>query len=488
MLRRTHVVAIAGTLGLLACARLADLDTTGGAGFGVPHAATDAASGPGAATPDIAPTLAGDVEISPPSLTIDFGAVACGGKTSGSPITILNTSNAPVAWSATPPTDSPFFVDGPLSGTLDPGSTVKVSVGVQPKISGDLLGAVTISAGKTSVQVVTRATGQGGDLSFVSSVADFGKVPINGTATVPIQIKNGGTAPASVTALTISDPHFNVTWEGGSALLVPAGGIANANALFTAGSAQSTYVATLTPTGTSTLCSPAASLSATAVTVNTQVGVTVADFGAQSCNTTPSGTQTITISNYLLNDPLPLGDFALQKGNGSAFTLGTSPTSAPKATDASHPGTATITVVAKAIGATVGAVADTLSFTANGVPQSTPVRMDVQGANLVITPSRIDFSASTSSWTGDAKSFTIKNMGNAKIRVSYDFLRTKGAAAWYKDDSTDDLAPDATAQITMTFKPSYTGDHEATETPHFISGAQNCLPMPVATAHGVGTN
>ena len=483
MLRRTHVVALVGTLGLGACARLADLDTTGGAGFGVPHAA-DAASGSNAA-PDIAPNLAGDVQISPASLVIDFGAVACGGKSAESPITILNTSNEPIAWNATPPTDSPFFVDGPLSGTLAPGGTAKINVGIQPTISGDLLGGIAITAGKTSVQVVTRATGQGGDLSFVSGVADFGKVPINGTATVPIQIKNGGTAQTSLTALSSSDASFVVTW-GGGVLVVPAGGVVNANALFTAGADQKSYTATLSPIGTSTLCSPSPTLSATAVTVNTQVGVTVADFGAQSCNTTPSGTQTVTISNYLLDEALPLGGFALQ--NRTAFTLGTPPTSAPKATDASHPGTATITVSANPIGPTIGAVSDTLSFTANGAPQSTPVRMNVQGANLVISPARLDFTTSTSAWTRDTKSFTVTNKGNATIRVSYDFLRTQGAAAWFKDDSTDDIAPNATAQISIGFQPSDTGDHEATETPHYVSGAQNCTPMPVGTAHGIGTN
>lgn len=487
MLRRTHVVALAGVLGLFACARFADLDTTGGAGFGVLHAA-DAASGPDAATPDIAPTLAGDVEISPSSLTIDFGAVACGGTASEVPITILNTSNEPVEWNASPPTDSPFFVDGPLTGTLAPHGSVKINVGVKPTISGDLLGGIAISAGKTSVQVVTRATGQGGDLSFVSGVADFGKVPINGTATVPIQIKNGGTAPTTLAALNSTDPNFAVTWDGGGALVVPAGGIANANALFTAGAAQASYTATLSPTGTSTLCSPAPSLSATAQTVDTKVGVTVADFGAQSCNTTPSGTQTVTISNYRLDSALSLGAFSLQNGAASAFTLGTAPTTAPAATSATTPGTATITVSAKAIGATTGALSDVLNFSAAGAAQSTPVRMNVQGANLVITPARVDFRSSIYSWSGDLESFTIKNTGNARIRVSYDFLRTVGAAAWYKDDSTDDLAPNATAQITMTFKPSYTGDHEATETPRHVSGAQNCLPMPVATAHGVGTN
>lgn len=484
MLCRRSVVTLAGTLGLLACARLADLDTS--ARPAVLTGATDAAAGPDAATPDIAPTLAGDVEISPASLNLDFGAIACGGKSNELPITILNTSNDALDWTATPPTDSPFFVDGPTTGMLAAHASVMIEVGVQPAISGDLLGGIAISAGKTSVQVVARATGQGGDLSFVSAVADFGKVPINGTATIPIQVKNGGTAPTTLTALTSTDPSFAVTWKGGGALVVPAGGLANANAIFTAGPEQSTYTATLSPTGTSTLCSPVPSLRATAQTVNTKVGVTVADFGDQSCNTTPGTAQTITISNYLLDQAISLGGFALQ--TGTYFMLGTPPTTAQKATDNAHPGTATITVSARTIGATTGAVADVLSFIANGAPQSTPVRMNVQGANLVITPARVDFASSTRSFSGDTESFVIQNTGNAQIRVSYDFLRTMGAAAWYKDDSTDDLAPNASTKITMTFKPSNTGDHEATETPHYVSGAQNCLPMPVATAHGVATN
>lgn len=457
-----------------ACARLADLDTSGGG-----------RNGPGAdGGADESPqNLAGDVQITPASKELDFSAVACGDRSPTSTITLLNTTGSNIAWTATPPADSPFFVDGPTSGTIAAHGTAAIAVGVAPTLSGDLVGSIAISAGQSFFQVVAHARGQGADLAYLSGVADFGQVRVNNSSQIPIQLKNSGTGPAVVTSFTSTDPTFVVSWAGTGPLVIAPGATADATAIFNAPSATASATATLQPVVSSGLCSAPPSLTAKAASVITDVGVTVADFGAQSCNTTPTSTQTVTISNYLRSTPLALTDFAI---SGTAFTLGTPPTQAPVASDDQHPGTATITVSAAPIGQAITTYAETLSFKANGAPQSTPVRMTVQGANLVITPSRLEFSASTSSLFGDTESFTVQNTGNASIRVSYDFVRTVGAAAWYKDDSTDDIAAGQTAKITMTFKPSDTGDHEATETPHRVSGAQNCTPMPVGTAHGVG--
>lgn len=173
-----------GTLSIIACARIADLE---------------ASSDPPAATETESPThLAGDVVISPESL--EFGPVTCGTKATPQTITIRNTTGAPVPYEAKLPKGSSFVIDGPTTGEIPPNETVSLSVTVQPTSPTDVSGGIVISAGRSYTEVVAHAVGRGAVLELVPNLVDFGQLRLNATAELPVDLKNTGSAPAIVTA------------------------------------------------------------------------------------------------------------------------------------------------------------------------------------------------------------------------------------------------------------------------------------------------
>lgn len=456
-----------GALSVIACAKIADLEGS---------------SDPPVAGETESPThLAGDVVISPASL--EFGPVTCGTKATPQTITIRNTTAAAIPYEAKLPEGSSFVIDGPATGEIPPNETVTLSVTVEPTSPTDVSGGIVISAGSSFTEVIAHAVGRGAVLEFVPNLVEFGQVRINTAAELPVELKNTGSAPATVTAFTGGTEALSVPVI--TSLVIPAGGSVAVNAIVRAPGTPKTVEATLAPSVSSATCGELPALKLRAQAIDTNVTLSVADFGTVSCNA-PEATREVTISNYSPT-PITLTNATFQ--TTSRFEVVTSlPLEVGASKGAETPGTAQLVVRSKPVGGALGVAEEALSLTFTGAEMSmyeTKARIDVRGAILEINPSELTFRSN--GWYTDQKSFPIKNTGNAAITVAYDFVRTEGPAAWYPERSNDTIAPGQNNQtMSLGFRPSRNGTHRATMTPRRISGAEPCTPMPVASATGIG--
>lgn len=456
-----------GALSVIACAKIADLEPS---------------SNPPATTGTESPThLAGDVVINPTSL--EFGPVTCGTKATPQAITIRNTTAAAVPYEARLPEGSTFVIDGPATGEIPPNETVTLPVTVEPTAPTDVSAGIVISAGNSYTEVIAHAVGRGAVLEFVPNLVEFGQVRLNATVELPVELKNTGSAPAIVTAFESGAEALSVPVV--TTLVIPAGNSATVNATVHAPGAPGTVEATLKPRVSSATCGALPELKLRAEAIDTNVTLSVADFGTVSCNA-PEATREVTISNYSPN-PITLTSATFQSTARfeviTSLPLGVGASAGPEA-----PGTAQLVVRSKPVGVALGVAEDVLSLTFTGADppvRETRARIDVRGAILEINPSELEFRSN--GWYTDEKSFPIRNTGNAAITVAYDFVRTAGPAAWYPERSSDTIVPGQNNHgITLGFRPSATGTHRATMTPRRLSGAEPCTPMPVASAHGIG--
>jgi hypothetical protein len=268
-------------------------------------------------------------------------------------------------------------------------------------------------------------------------------------------------------------------------LVIPGGGSVPVNATVRAPGTPGTVESTLKPRMLSATCGKLPELKLRAEAINTNITLSVADFGTVSCNA-PEATREVTISNFSPN-PITLTNATFQ--TTSRFEVVTSlPLEVGGSKGPETPGTAQLVVRSKPVGATLGVAEEVLSLTFTGADprvRETKARIDVRGAILEINPSELEF-RSDGRYT-DEKSFPIKNTGNASITVMYDFVRTEGPRAWFPERDSDTIAPGQNNQgISLGFRPSSVGAHGATMTPRRVAGAEPCTPMPVATARGTG--
>ena len=111
-------------------------------------------------------TASGMLSISP----IDFGMVPCGSAPTAKTFSFQNTGSVPVTWSAS--ANSIFTIQGPSSGSADPGGTGSLTVGAStvPTTSDPgvpVTGTLTVTTnipGYSSVPVPLTLTPQGGSL------------------------------------------------------------------------------------------------------------------------------------------------------------------------------------------------------------------------------------------------------------------------------------------------------------------------------------
>jgi hypothetical protein len=418
---------------------------------------------------------------------VSFGLANCGAANPLAPLSysFQNTGPVAISWSAT--VDSVFAIQGAASGTVAPGATGSISVGVTAipatatagvAITGTLT-LVTNVPGFTGIAVPLTVTPQGGSLT-VSAAPGFGSITVGTPATQPFTLQNVGNAPVSVTLGTPSDPEFTATYTGAPAGAAIAAGasLAGAGATFTPTSAGM-HGATVAIQTVGVMCASAAtsvSLSGTGTTNPLSISASTLNYGTVTCGTAaPWQALTITNSNAIA---FP---YTTSLGKGRELAVHARRPDRYRARQwqgrhQRHPrdGPALSATL------TAGFYDDTLTFTAQG-ETPVPIALDESagGAILALTMATTNFGTVLN--TTASLPFTLTNTGNQDATVTV----AAGGAHFGETISTNDV-PAGGSPVTGTA--SFTAAANAAAVGSLAVSASNlCNPQPTTlTLNAVG--
>jgi hypothetical protein len=392
---------------VVACAKLADLETTGG---------------PGATTVRDAGGLPETAE----KITTSFGEIVrpapCGQTTEIRYIVLTSANSAPVDYGLEVPEGAPFDlrVDGGptgrlVEGQIAPRGEVKIYVRVTAAKPGPVSSDLFIRTGTTRQQTPLTVTVRGGKLAAKPALVDFGDVRKDtDSAPQPVILTNEGTEPVTVTSWAPGESDFFFAPSG---LSIEPGQSSTVSAALRAGPAGAPIEVPFTPVSMTPMCEGAPTVLLRATRVNTDVTVnplTIA-FGDVSCNGS-AAPRTVTVSNY--SNGAATFTVSLPGGDASWFTVSATSGSVPKATGPS-PGTATFTIGLKP-GADLSPHSESVNVTITNPTQPTKTitaSVQFRGAILSATPTSGGSFPLTFTAAGQTRSYVLQNVGNAGIRV-----------------------------------------------------------------------
>lgn len=421
------------------------------------------------------------LEVTPAEL--DLGEVTCGSTgTSPSPIVIRNKGAEPIRYAVQLPEGTAFELKGPLTGELAPSAVATINVVVKTDEPRETSTEVIVTANDALAQVKLAARGKGPSLELAPGIVDFGDVRYQqGGSPIPVKLRNTGTDAITIGSFEGQANGFDVTWDGKPSPLVVAAGAEVELKATLASAAQPSATglsAKLSPVVTTALCGARPSLELKGRPINTEVTLSVAEWGAQPCGADP-GDRTVVVTNYT---PTALSYTATTAGGAFTVTSGAS---------GALPANGTATIALKAVPSTTpGLVEQTVNVDIAGLAppsgglRTTKGRLDVRGALLAITPTEIR-TYRYIRYDTDWKAFDVVNQGNESIDVTYQLKRTVNTSGtawtWY---SSDTLSPAVGRKIQVGFRPQYTGSYEAEVTVVRKAGGTLCKPPPVLTVAG----
>lgn len=439
---------------------------------------TIALSGTGTAAPAPVLTLS--------ATTLSFGAQLVGQSSAPLTLTVGNSGNANLLFSATPFTvsgtnASDFSLGTSTCGgaTLAPGATCQVSVAYAPLTAGSSKSAtlsVANASGLPAASVALQAaaaTNPAPLLQASVSALDFGIQTVGGAGVSrSVDLINNGTAAAAFGTGAFSVTQSGIFWQSntcGTSLAV--GAQCTVTVTFTP-SAATPYSGTLTVSSGSssvavTLAGTGAAPTATAPTIS--LSSNALSFAAQVQNTS-SAAQQLTLSNTG-NDVLSVtditiaglnrADYAIAAGAGScgagavpgAFTLATGASCSlyvvftPQATGSSS---AQLTVGS----ATVAGGNPVVTLAGTGLAAPTPV------ASLSTT--LLSFAGIPAGGTSAARSVTLTNTGNATLTGSFAITGPNAGDFQVVSDVQScalplNLAAGASCAVYVQYRPAATG-------------------------------
>ena len=478
----TIVRALSAMLVLAGCARLADL----GAGGTSTTSDSGAPVGAGGRTD-------ANIEITPAAL--DFGEVACGAESPAKLIQIHNSGGAPAPYKAAIAAGTAFRIEGAQEGMILPKETITLSVFAKPGTAGDNVTDLFVTAGEALQPIHTTAKGTGPTFDLLQSTISFGDVrKQNGSAPVDLEVKNTGTAAISVSAFTISDPAFVVEWAGKpGAFNVPPRSSGHLSVTLQ-GSGTVPDPATLTATikpNQAKFCGPSPILTVTGRRVTSDVTLSTADWGKQSCLSTPNGKDIVitnyanAVLNYTVELPAPSAFRIVNSGPllvAAAPTETTPQTATIRVAPNKLPGTAPLPDIKELLGVML------TSSTQQGIAgrRDVALHVNVRGVIVNINPATLTFT-STGAAT-DTRPFTVENTGNEGAFLNWDFRRTSagGATSWAYNGPGSVGGP-GTANGTVDFKGvGDAGTSTATLTPSqpFFPSSPECKQLGDLTLSG----
>jgi hypothetical protein len=439
---------------------------------------------------------AGVVGISPGKL--DFGKVRCGGQAAAQVVTVRNTGNGSVTFTAAlDVATAPYALAvSPSNGVLAAGAagTITVTPQAVPADTTPLdhqfaanLKVTTTGAQADGDQLIPLdETALGARLVFDPVSLPFGEVPISTKATSPFSLKNVGNAPATVTFavdgtdFSFEQPSKNSTAGtslAGTAIFAPTAASARSGTLsFTTGASDVVCPST-----------PASKIALTGTGTNGQLSLDTQDltFGNVDCGKQGQA-RTVTLTN--VGSASFQWTLAADKGTASPYKVDV--TSGTLASGSRAVLTVTPKPIPSVSSTNTDAFADRLVVTTT-VPGDTPHAINLHetanGAILTFVPTTLAFGNVPLAATHPALSLRIANGGNARASVrlaSSDTHFTLGATTvngisgggGQSDPVGVTFAPDAA----QGFSGSISLDPATTVL---------CAPAPAAVAlTGTGTN
>jgi hypothetical protein len=146
---------------------------------------------------------------------LDFGNVKAGLSRTAT-LTVSNTGTGPVNLAATFDADSFRLAAPPQEFLLRAGAVRQLTISFAPSTAGAKNGTLTLAdkdGGRTSLTVALTGAAFSADppnITVTPPQLDFGSVPAGGGANLQLTFGNTGTAPLTVTALTVNNARFSV--------------------------------------------------------------------------------------------------------------------------------------------------------------------------------------------------------------------------------------------------------------------------------------
>ena len=153
---------------------------------------------------------AGDLNVSPDSLGIQFGYV--GTASNFSPVTVTNNSKNTITIQKIA-TTAPYTQTNACPASLAPAATCQVSVVFKPTVTGLANGVLTITHSGNGSPLTMPLTGAGvTKVQFVPSPVQFGAQAVNSSgSSVSLGLDNFGTTAATLGTFTVQGSEFAIT-------------------------------------------------------------------------------------------------------------------------------------------------------------------------------------------------------------------------------------------------------------------------------------
>ena len=313
-----------------------------------------------------------------------------------------------------------------------------------------LLVAIILVAGVVSgcTGVVTATSGNA-VIQLNPASVNFGNVTVGKTSSLTVTILNAGTASATVSQATVSNPQFKLS--GITLPMTVAAGQSSTVTVSVTPTASGPISGTLSVLGDSGSAPVVVNLTATAVATNPQIAVSSAtiNFGSVTINT--QATSNLTISNTGSADLT----VSLISVNGTGF--GATGITTPKVISAGQSATLSISFVPTTATASSG----TLSITSND-PTNPTTTVALSGTGTAAPVGNLQANQSSLSYgnvgtgTSSVKQITLTNAGTAAVQITAISITGTGLTASGVTVPTT-LNPSATATLSVTFAPTGAG-------------------------------
>lgn len=399
----------------------------------------------------------------PPSLRINinpgsllFGPTVTGATSSYAEITVTNTGNAPVLFSASAISGDFILYYSSCEGAqlAIGGYTCYIDVQFKPTATGTRTGTLTINSNAAGSPYSVALTGTGADpnnsVVLSQNSITFASQPTNTTsATVPVYLVNQGTTP--VTTSTVTPAGDFAVNSGCTSTSIGAGGSCVMYITFTP-TATGIRSGSVTVVDNATGSPRVISLSGTGVTPFPVVTLIPNNlvFGNTNIGST-SGGQTITVYN---TGSAPLNVSGIS-GSTAEFIVNNGCTSAVAVNSY-----CLISVQFAPTGST-GARNITLQLSddAPTSPQSIAISANATGAGPItsLSTNALNFSAQAIATTSSAQTVTVTNTGNSNLTVSTPTITGPFAISANTCIPTAPVAPLASCSISVTFTPTAAG-------------------------------
>ncbi len=337
--------------------------------------------------------------------TLDFGNVQTGSAVT-LPVTLTNSGVGGVNIASIASGGGPYVVGvGSCIGGLGAGQSCQFTVTFTPT-AGTQNSAIVVSSTAGTLVVPVTGVGVTAQLTATPGALDFGNVQFSSTVAKTVTLKNTGTGPVTINALTPTGTGYAV--QANTCVGVLAEGAECQFAVtFTAsvGGAIAGTVTIVTSTGALTV-----PLTAVGVSPQLQVSPPALDFGQQTQGTTTPA-QTVTVKNIGSG---PITFFSPASISGGFGFLKSSDGCATGTLVAGASCQISVTFTAGTLGATTGSLN---LFTGAGL-----VSVSLSAASIsqtaMVQPSALDFGTVTLGTAVPPRAIIITNTGGSPLFIS----------------------------------------------------------------------